>query len=133
MPAVTRFFDHIQSSLPIRSSAAFFSDSYSIILFSLQNAPKLERSLDASKKKDKSPKTITETVAETVPTLYQHRDKGKKKERGELETTSTPATNKKQGKAAAEDDGDPVPSMIDLRVGRIVDSTLFFASILSQT
>lgn len=121
MPAVSRYFDHVQSSPPIRSSAIFFSDSYSIISFHFQNAPKLERNLDAGKKKDKSPKS--ETVAETA-----HKEK---KEKRELQATSTPATIKKQGKVATEDDGEPVPSMIDLRVGRVVDGMLFFGSALS--
>jgi hypothetical protein len=87
--------------------------------------PKPERNPDAGKKKDKSVKTTTvhHAVAETsVRDKQPQKEKGKKKERGDAATSSNAVPTKKQGAVPAEDDGEPVPSMIDLRVGHIVDS-----------
>jgi aminoacyl tRNA synthase complex-interacting multifunctional protein 1 len=134
IPSVTRYFDHIQSAPAIRSSAASFGDSYSIIPFNLQDAPKLERNPEAGKKV-KSVKTTTttttqnsEAVAETsvrTSDKKPQKEKGKKKEKADAAPSSNAVATKKQGTAPADDDGEPVPSMIDLRVGRIVDSKAF--------
>lgn len=128
MPAVTRYFDHIQSAPAVRSSATLFDDSYKIISFDLQHAPKSERNPDSGKKRDKALKTTAAkqdgVVAETSSSADKQspKEKGKKKEKAEQATAASNAVaTKKQGKAPAEDDGEPVPSMIDLRVGHIVD------------
>lgn len=131
IPSVTRYFDHVQSAPAIRSSAASLGDSYSIISFDLQDAPKLERNPEAGKKV-KSVKTTTaqnsEAVAETsvrTSDKKPQKEKGKKKEKADAVPSSNAVAAKKQGTAPADDDGEPVPSMIDLRVGRIVDSKAF--------
>ena len=100
--------------------------------------PKLERKADPPKKKEKA--------AKGVPVETQPKEKGakqpkrkeagakdgndaqkkEKKEKAPKEKGSSGDPGKKVGgggkNAPAEDAGDPVPSMIDLRVGHIVDS-----------
>jgi aminoacyl tRNA synthase complex-interacting multifunctional protein 1 len=134
IPAVTRYFDHVQSAPAIRSSAASLGDSYSVISFDLQDAPRLERNPEAGKKKDKSVKTTAAQHAETVAETYirtsadkqPQKEKGKKKEKVDAATSSNAVATKKQGTAPTDDNGEPVPSMIDLRVGHIVDSKVCF-------
>ena len=114
--------------------------------FDLESAPKLERKADPPKekkkakpaeasgsaappaeekkskkeKKDKAPAAAEEPakVAEAAPA-----SKAPKKEKKEKKPADE-GSSKKGGNAkpAAEDAGEPVPSMIDLRVGHIVDS-----------
>ncbi|KAH8825306.1 hypothetical protein DL96DRAFT_1670455 [Flagelloscypha sp. PMI_526] len=102
-PAVTRYFDHVQSTSIVRGAA---SNSFPLVNFDFTNAPKLERKADPPKKKDKAPAGD----APKEPVAAGSKPKKEKKEKAQP-----------LPKAPAADDGPPVPSMIDLRVGKIVD------------
>ncbi|EJD50712.1 nucleic acid-binding protein [Auricularia subglabra TFB-10046 SS5] len=126
-PALTRYFDHVQR-LPVVQAA-----SLPLVSFNLDNAPKQPRAVQEAKpKKEKAPakeeapaaavkekgaaakaKEVVADVKEAVVDTVKG-GKGEKKERKEKKAAPAPA-------AAKEDDtGTPVPSMIDLRVGKIV-------------
>ncbi|KAF5385638.1 hypothetical protein D9757_005447 [Collybiopsis confluens] len=133
-PSVTRYFDHIQSIPPVRSIANA-SSSFSVVNLDLTNAPKIERAADAPKKKEKKDATTPEPTSSTPATSAlpaANEGKGQKKEKKEKKEkpaiADTAKENKKEGKKAASgkstpapDEGEPVPSMIDLRVGHILD------------
>lgn len=116
--------------------------------------PKLERKADPPKKKEKATKegavaaTVTavhdvakaaqETAANAISAVKEGVTKKEKKEKKEpKEKASTPeaGAGKKGGKnaPAAEDSGEPVPSMVDLRVGHIIDSKYAGQQIWSST
>ncbi|KAF8133668.1 hypothetical protein EV363DRAFT_1430225 [Boletus edulis] len=129
-PATTRYFDHIQT-LPSALSPAF-----STVPFDFESAPKMERKQEPPKKKEKAPKAVDQTAAgeksEVAAKSKENasrppKEKKEKKEK-EKKKDATPQDGGKKGKgdagggtASAEDTGEPVPSMIDLRVGRILD------------
>ena len=135
---MTRYFDHIQSSPSVRSFADTLAPSFSIVQFDLENAPKTERKAEPSKKKDKKPPEEAEKSAAPEPSAPvtaapPPAGKAPKKEKKEKKKEDAEDAGKKKasggGKAApAADEGEPVPSMIDLRVGHIVDGLwrLFF-------
>ncbi|KAF5382577.1 hypothetical protein D9615_002783 [Tricholomella constricta] len=120
LPSLTRFFDHIQSSPVVRPFADSISPSFNVVAFDLENAPKAERKIEPPKKKEKKPAAVeAEKAASEAPPAAAAAApavKGKKKN-----AAAEDAGKKKAGKAPAADEGEPVPSMIDLRVGRIVD------------
>ena len=105
----------------------------------MENAPKIERKAEPPKKKDKNPgqnvqapQSAAAVPAEKAGPLAppsdnapEKKDKKEKKEKKTKETADGSAKKKgaNAGAKAAEpeDAGEPVPSMIDLRVGRIVD------------
>ncbi|KNZ81265.1 hypothetical protein J132_02036 [Termitomyces sp. J132] len=123
IPSLTRFFDHIQSLPSVRSSGTAFST----VVIDIENAPALERKAEPPKKEKKS---TTATVPENAaaPALAsdasaaptQKAQKTEKKEKKKKEG-SAEQSGKKAANAPAVDDGEPVPSMIDLRIGKIVD------------
>ncbi|PPR05351.1 hypothetical protein CVT24_007965 [Panaeolus cyanescens] len=132
LPSVTRYFNHIQSNASVRSASG---DDFPELHFDLENAPKVERTTEPPKRKEKAPaaeKTATppaESKADATP-APEKSEKPQKKEKKEKKKEAAPeagstkdAGNKKGGNKApaAADDGEPVPSMIDLRVGHIVD------------
>jgi aminoacyl tRNA synthase complex-interacting multifunctional protein 1 len=173
-PAITRYFDFIQSQPSVRRSVEPLSPAFSLVHIDLENTPKLERRPDPPKekkkkdtgadaagdaasqggkaskaKKDKagsdqalkdataSADTGAATIAppasaSAAPAQGQQGKEGKaKKEKKPKEEGAAAAEGggKKKGgaagggKAAAEEgSGEPVPSMIDLRVGHIVES-----------
>jgi aminoacyl tRNA synthase complex-interacting multifunctional protein 1 len=158
-PAVTRYFDHIQSRPSVRSSAEGLASAFSLVSFDLEGAPKLERKPDPPKEKKKPAAADTsakpakgkkggDAAAASMETTPASADVGgsppvadpgvdekkaqkkEKKEKGKEEGAAVTEGKKKGaggggGKAApAEDAGEPVPSMIDLRVGHIVESKL---------
>lgn len=129
-PSLTRYFDHIQASPPVRSSADTLTPSFNLVAFDFENAPKPERKAEPSKKKDKKSAVEAEKAAAEEPVAAPSTDKVPKKEKKEKKggAVATEETSKKKaaggGKAAPVDEGEPVPSMIDLRVGRIIDSRL---------
>jgi aminoacyl tRNA synthase complex-interacting multifunctional protein 1 len=129
-PALTRYFDHIQSRPTIRNSAAALSSPFSLVSFDLDNTPALERKVEPSKKKEKSKPATTEKAEATILTAETSttgEKKAQKKDKGEKKkdvSTSEQGGKKKAsevGGTPAGDAGEPVPSMIDLRVGYIVD------------
>lgn len=134
-PALTRYFDHIQSSSPFRKSADSLS-AFPLISFDLENAPPLERSTEKPKKKEKAAakaateEPSTDAQAASAPAVAEDKDgkpQGVKKEKkAKKEGAPSADAGKKKaggggGKAAPVDEGEPVPSMIELRVGHIVD------------
>ncbi|KAJ3763692.1 hypothetical protein EV360DRAFT_33074 [Lentinula raphanica] len=139
-PSLTRYFDHIQSTSPVRK-AADASSTFTIVNFYLVNTPKIERTAEPPKKKEKKDKAAPAESTSTVPPEAvgtsagdAPADGGKAQKKEKKEKKEKPAANptnegKKEGKKAAGgkaaapavDEGEPVPSMIDLRVGHILD------------
>ncbi|KAJ4482146.1 hypothetical protein J3R30DRAFT_3852636 [Lentinula aciculospora] len=139
-PSITRYFDHIQSISPVRK-AADASSTFAIVNFDLVDTPKIDRTAEPPKKKEKKEKTaLVESASTLAPaataassTADALTDGGKEKKKEKKEKKEKPVVDaakeiKKEakkggtGKAApAADEGEPVPSMIDLRVGYIVD------------
>lgn len=112
-----------------------------MIPFDLENAPKLERKADPPKEKKKAPKAeaapaqaaASSSAAPAPEKKSKKADKapaqpaqegaeGAKTQKKEKKEKKPAEESSKKGKPAAEDAGEPVPSMIDLRVGHIVDS-----------
>jgi len=94
----------------------------------LDNAPKQDRTAEPPKKKEKAKPAATElppgkVSGEAEPTPAAAEKAQKKEKKGKTDTVGSGSKDKKGGggKAAPTDDGEPVPSMIDLRVGHIVD------------
>ncbi|EJC98109.1 uncharacterized protein FOMMEDRAFT_24110 [Fomitiporia mediterranea MF3/22] len=122
-PALTRYFDHIQTRPSVRKAAETLAPAFAHVAFDLDNMPRLERKAEPPKKKEKAQKPVSDAAAapaaEAAP---KKKEKKEPKEKGAA--VDGAATAKKQGgKSAAtpEDVGEPVPSMIDLRVGHIVE------------
>ncbi|THH01578.1 hypothetical protein EW026_g1163 [Hermanssonia centrifuga] len=55
-PAITRYFDHIQSRPSVRKSAETLAPAFSLVQFDLENAPRIERKADPPKEKKKAAK-----------------------------------------------------------------------------
>jgi aminoacyl tRNA synthase complex-interacting multifunctional protein 1 len=127
-PAVMRYFDHIQTRPSVLAAASALSPAFSSVSFDLASAPPIERKVDAPKKKEKAA-----AVAEQVVTASKEdkspEDKPKEKKEKKKDAAAADNGGKKKekapapagGKAVAEDAGEPVPSMIDMRIGHIVD------------
>ncbi|KAH7102529.1 nucleic acid-binding protein [Auriculariales sp. MPI-PUGE-AT-0066] len=136
LPAVTRYFDHVQHLPTIRSA----SSAPAVVAFVLDNAPKQPRSAPEKKeKKAKAPAAGADSAAgaakvvDTVVAPIQaaaksaaaaataavegvvDAAKGGKKEKAPKEKKAAPPPA-----APKEEDGPPVPSMVDLRVGKII-------------
>ena len=133
LPSVTRYFDHIQSRPAVRSSADALQQ-FPTVAFDLESAPSVERKAEP-KKKEKAPKPAAAEAsadrkgkkpeAASAPAeggeKPQQQKKEKKEKKGQEEGSSKKKEKNKAPAAPAADDGEPVPSMIDLRVGHIVD------------
>lgn len=148
-PAIARYFDHIQTRSSVQAVAQALSPAFSTVPFDFGSVPKIERKQVPPKKKEKTPKTVdqpvmgenTAMVANSQDNAGEHpKEKKEKKEKKKGVATVTPAEDggKKNkggagGKAPAEDAGEPVPSMIDLRVGHIVDGIISSAFLSSLT
>ncbi|KAI6114042.1 hypothetical protein F5141DRAFT_1187707 [Pisolithus sp. B1] len=139
-PAITRYFDHIQLKPSVLSAARALSPAFSLVTFDLDSAPKIERKAELPKKKEKPPKptdqqpqgtenaeNVRDTEVSKEGATKPPKEKKEKKEKNKDTGAATQAEgSKKKGGTApankpAEDDGEPVPSMIDMRVGHIVD------------
>ncbi|KAA1470003.1 nucleic acid-binding protein [Dentipellis sp. KUC8613] len=141
-PALMRYFDHVQSIPPVRKSADALSPAFSHISFDFTNSPAIERKAPEPKKKAAKPtqaeqapaKPAKETRASSSDVRKSKTEakdaaegKAQKKERKEKKKEGAEGLEGKKkdagGKAAApaEDAGEPIPSMIDLRVGHIID------------
>jgi len=132
-PALTRYFDHIQTTPSVRKSAESLAPAFSLVLFDLDNAPKPERKAEAPKKKEKkidNPADTSVTTAKdkekTTAGAVEGKTDGKApKEKKEKKKDAGGDGKKvdvsKKVAPSAEDAGEPVPSMIDLRVGHIID------------
>ena len=143
---MTRYFDHIQCRPPIRVCAESFGDTFKPLSFDLENAPKTERKTEPPKKKEKTTKGTVSTSAQdfaiestkdapnSLTPVSGEGEKGQKKDKKEKqkvvagEPVNSKGSTSKKGNVAkppAADEGEPVPSMIDLRVGHIVDGEFF--------
>ncbi|KAF8555242.1 nucleic acid-binding protein [Imleria badia] len=134
-PAIIRYFDHIQTLPSVRAAAQAFSPAFSTVPFDFESAPKIERKQEPPKKKEKTPKTVNrpETGEKNEITANSKGNAGeppkeKKEKKEKKKDTAAAEDGGKKGKgggsggtAPAEDAGEPVPSMIDLRVGHIID------------
>jgi len=132
-PALTRHFDHIQNRPTVRASAEKLSPAFSLVSFDLDNAPKQERKAEPPKKKDKKPvaEAVKEKVSEVKDVVKEKVAGAAKREKKEKAGKQPAAgTNegggKKKGESppkqtVSEDVGEPQLSMIDLRVGKIVE------------
>jgi len=136
-PAITRYFDHIQTRSSVQTAAQALSPAFSTVPFDFESAPKIERKQEPAKKKEKAPKTVEkkgtgENTSVAVkpkentgepPKEKEKKEKEKKEKKQDVGAEEGSKKNKggAGGKAPPEDAGEPVPSMIDLRVGHIVD------------
>lgn len=133
---MTRYFDHIQSRPEVRTAADQLS--ISVVNLGIENAPPVERKAEPPKKKEKekAPQALTSTEdAAAAPAATEGKPEGAKdkapKEKKEKKKKEGAASAEQGGKkkdeaggksgGAAEDASEPVPSMVDLRVGHIVD------------
>lgn len=147
LPAVTRYYNHIQHLQPINEARTLLRDTpFLLVEFDLDNMPAIERKVEVKEKKPKKdtkavegegkkPKSAEEKVpaavqAEKTPSAAEQaappaeHAKKQKKEKKE----KAPQTNEgKKTKPAAEPATGPMPSMIDLRVGKVLEGkeTLF--------
>jgi aminoacyl tRNA synthase complex-interacting multifunctional protein 1 len=138
-PSLSRYFDHIQSRPTVRKSAEALSPAFDLIRLDFSTAPPIERKALEAKKKEKPSNlkaaeqdaTLTSTPAaiNSPVTKKAGRPEGKppktKEKQGppaEKAGKKTVADNNK-ATAASEDAGPAIPSMIDLRVGHIIEGT----------
>ncbi|GJE97181.1 nucleic acid-binding protein [Phanerochaete sordida] len=133
-PSVTRYFDHIQHKPSVRAAAAALAPAFDVVPFDLDGAPSIERKADPPKEKKKAPKAEP-AASGSAPAPAQKKAKKEAAQAADEDVnkdTGAPVPQQKKEKkekkpaqeskkAVAEDAGEPVPSMIDLRVGRIVD------------
>ncbi|KAI0354934.1 nucleic acid-binding protein [Trametes cingulata] len=139
-PAITRYFDHIQHRPSVRKAAEPLAPAFAIVPLDLENAPHQERTAEppkkakaaapadnAAAKADKKAKKAEEQGDNAAQQPAEKAEKGEKEgkaQKKEKKAKEPKAANeggdKKKG-GAAEEAGEPVPSMIDLRVGHIVD------------
>lgn len=139
-PSITRYFDHIQNQEPIRTAVEPFAPVFGVVYFDFDNAPALERQTEPPKKKEKKPtpapsSTPVAPAAETEEVKSQAQEKETKKEKKEKKQDAGKQEDGKKNKGGkvapvAEDAGEPVPSMIDLRVGHIVDGGSFSSHVM---
>lgn len=131
------------------AAASALSPEFSSVSFDLASAPPIERKVDAPKKKEKAA-AVAEQVEPTAASVAvskedkspEDRPKEKKEKKKDAAAADNGGKKKEKasapagGKAVAEDAGEPVPSMIDLRIGHIVDgesiSTLQFSSLVNN-
>ncbi|KAF8526237.1 nucleic acid-binding protein [Hysterangium stoloniferum] len=135
-PSVTRYFDHIQTRPAVRAAADSVTPPYSLVSIDVENAPKPVRIVAPSKKAPKAPvadaaaapattakEESTATATVTAPGKKERKKEPKEKK---AEAAAIDAGGKKgSGRGApapvANEPSVPIPSMIDLRVGHIVD------------
>lgn len=135
-PALSRYFDHIQSRPSVRKSAEALAPAFDLIHLDFSTAPPIERKVLETKKKEKPSKlaekdvvpTSTPAATDSAVAKKAGRSEGKppktKEKQGvaaEKDGKKTAADNGKATAAGSEDAGPPIPSMIDLRVGHIIE------------
>ena len=136
-PVITRYFDHIQTRPSVQAAAQALSPAFSTVPFDFNSAPKIERKQEPPKKKEKAPKTVNKPVTgdniavaanpqenAQEPPKEKKEKKEKKKDVAAAEDGGKKNKGGAGGKTPAEDAGEPVPSMIDLRVGHIIDGMI---------
>ncbi|KAI0051153.1 nucleic acid-binding protein [Auriscalpium vulgare] len=129
-PALTRYFDHIQSQPSVRKAVESLSPAFGFVQFDFTDAPPAVRKAPEPKKTQKvaepagAAPAVQPNVAEDKSVKKEKKEKKEKKPAAA--DTAAPASKKvagpgKAAPAPAEDAGEPIPSMVDLRVGRIID------------
>ncbi|GHJ85364.1 hypothetical protein NliqN6_1766 [Naganishia liquefaciens] len=148
IPSVTRYFDHIQHLKAVNDARALLpNEPYWLVNFDLDNMPPLERKVEVKEKKPKKDAAAAggadasaekkskkaekeqpaaaakaDTPAEAAkPATEGERPQGQKKEKKPKEKKAEGADNKKPAKAAPPPPTGPLPSMIDLRVGKVLE------------
>ncbi|KAI5450691.1 G4 quadruplex nucleic acid binding protein [Naganishia albida] len=142
VPSVTRYFDHIQHLKAVNEARTILpNEPYWLVNFDLDNMPPLERKVEvkekkpkkdgaaadasAGKKDKKEKKPAEQTPAETKPVeeakpaAEGEKPQGQKKEKKPKE--KKPEGDKKAAKPAPPPPTGPLPSMIDLRVGKVLE------------
>jgi hypothetical protein len=113
----------------VRTSAEALAPAFNFVPLDFSAAPRIERKALDTKKKEKPPKSTENSAlqapaankaegSETKPVKKKEKQdpvagKGEKKKKGAEKPKATPV--------ATEDAGSSIPSMIDLRVGHIVE------------
>lgn len=129
-PALTRYFDHIQTSPSVRKTADSLTPAFSLLSFDLDHAPKSKRNVEPPKKKERKADNVVEQAAgkdngkATASTVEGKNETTipKEKKEAKKDVDGKKATGSGKTATSAEDAGEPMPSMIDLRVGHIVES-----------
>jgi aminoacyl tRNA synthase complex-interacting multifunctional protein 1 len=114
----------------VRKSAEALAPAFDIVPLDFSTAPRIERKALDTKKKEKPPKS-TENSTSLAPAAKKAEGleskpvkKKEKKDAASGKDEKKKATEKPKAiPAATEDAGSPIPSMIDLRVGHIVEGT----------
>ncbi|KAI9573699.1 hypothetical protein HD554DRAFT_2058162 [Boletus coccyginus] len=137
-PAITRYFDHIQTLPSVRAAAQALSPAFSTVPFDFDSTPKIERKREPQKKKEKAPNAVEQAETgkkiaiaakpkESAGEAPKEKKEKKEKKKDAAAVVAEDGGKKNKGgadgggKAPAEDAAEPLPSMIDLRVGHIVD------------
>jgi len=122
----------------VRKSAEALAPAFDVIRLDFSTAPPIERKAPEAKKKEKPSKPTEKDTTPASARAAVHSSVAKKaggsegkpqktKEKQSAATerdgTKSAANNGKATSAGTEDVGPPIPSMIDLRVGHIVDGT----------
>ncbi len=106
---------------------------FPLVAFDFAQAPRIDRTAETSKKKQKASSTPTQAEEPSPPAKKPSKEaspaaegkpqqkKEKKEKKKDAAATQDSGKKKAAGKAPAADEGEPVPSMIDLRVGHIID------------
>jgi aminoacyl tRNA synthase complex-interacting multifunctional protein 1 len=114
----------------VRKSAEALAPAFDLLPLDFSTAPRIERKALDTKKKEK-PLKSTENSALPAPAANKTESSETKpvKKKEKQDAASGKDENKKAAEkskatsAATEDAGSPIPSMIDLRVGHIVEGT----------
>jgi aminoacyl tRNA synthase complex-interacting multifunctional protein 1 len=134
-PSLSRYFDHIQSRPSVRKSAEALAPAFDLVRLDFSTAPPIKRKALEAKKKEKpsklaekevtTPAAIDSAVAKKAGGSEGKPPKTKEKQvpATEKDGKKTAADNGKATFVASEDAGPPAPSMIDLRVGHIIEGT----------
>jgi aminoacyl tRNA synthase complex-interacting multifunctional protein 1 len=117
----------------VRKSAEAVAPAFDLVTLDFSTAPPIERKALETKKKEKLPKATENSASPTPAANRAERSEAseakpaKKKEKRDAvagkDEKKKAADGPKTTSAANEDAGSPIPSMIDLRVGHIVEGT----------
>jgi aminoacyl tRNA synthase complex-interacting multifunctional protein 1 len=141
VPAVTRYFDHIQHLKPVVDARSLLQNSpYVLKEFDLDNMPPLERKVEVKEKKAKKATAdgVQPAAAAAAAATGKEGKKGKDANKddkappagaaaaagkeGEGKKDKQPKEKKEKKPAAAPAaPAAPAPSMIDLRVGKVLE------------
>jgi len=113
----------------VRKSAEAVAPTFDLVPLDFSAAPPVERKALETKKKEKPPKSADNSASSTPATASRaERSEVKAPKKKEKQDAAVGKDEKKKAadspkatSAAAEDAGSPIPSMIDLRVGHIVE------------